>query len=257
MKFSTCLICLIILTSCGNNTSKTEENTHELKEIKPFFKEEPIFEDEINSIENNSQLIEVSSLDYLRNDGKTFLVKGWVDENGGLKKLSFRSYNDKGEESIFYYYYIGKRKIATICDQTILKGNESMKVLTKSFYDDSSNVFFSKKALITEQSEDNYVYKKCKPVNHNDNLAWKIINQENEFETRFQGFTQNMGRNFLIVGTDNYTSTIAFGEYSDILNKLKLNEANCIGKKLIVDFTLQTEANGFTFQALKNLRFAP
>jgi hypothetical protein len=131
-----------------------------------------------------------------------------------------------------------------------------MKVLTKSFYDDSSNVFFSKKALITEQSEDNYVYEKCKPVNHNDNLAWKIINQENEFETRFQGFTQNMGRNFLIVGTENYTSTIAFGEYSGILNKLKLNEPNYIGKKLIVDFTLQTEANGFTFQALKNVRFA-
>jgi hypothetical protein len=37
---------------------------------------------------------------------------------------------------------------------------------------------------------------------------------------------------------------------------LKKNEKKYLGKKLTVDFSVQSEANGFTFQVMKNVRIA-
>jgi len=83
-----------------------------------------------------------------------------------------------------------------------------------------------------------------------------IINQEGEFQTNFQGFTELEGRTFFIVGTKHFTSTLAFWELNKTLSLLKNNEKRYLDKELIVDFSVETDANGFTFQVMKNVRMA-
>jgi hypothetical protein len=230
-----------------------------LKEVKPMFEGENIFENEITKIEKNPKYIEVTSLDYLSNDGESFVAKGLVEPKNGyqnmtLKKLTFTQISKNGDETICSYYYLGIRKFASTCQQTLLNGMKLSKVITRSYYDDSGQVFFSKS---TSENINDKNFIKCKPVNHDDKLALKIINQEGEFETRFQGFTENMGKSYLILGTNSYTSTVAFPAFNPTLSLLKKNENKYLGKKLIINFSVEKEANGFTFQALKDIQLVP
>lgn len=254
-------ILFLNLIACANKEEKRSKLNHSLKEIKPLFKDEDAFENEIKSIETNNKLIEVSSLEYLSSEGDSYLVKGLVEvsknkQNMTLRKLTFRKVSQNGNETICSYFYIGSRKFSSECEQLIQKGVEFIKVFTKSYYDDSSNVFFSKSSSGRADSFNKNEFSSCKPTNHDDNLALKIINQEGDFETNFQGFTESMGKNYLILGTESMSSTVAFLDYNPSLKLLKNNEKKYLGKKLIVSFSVKTEANGFTFQALEDIDFA-
>ncbi len=261
MRFLIGLLLLVFIFSCEQNKEGKSITKHTLKEVKPMFENEIIFENEIKDIETNENLVEVTSLDYLRDNGESYVAKGLVEigkenQEMTLKKLIFKKIFTNGNETTCTFYYKGTRKFASINEQAILKKDVLLKIITKSYYDDSSRVFFTKKLSGKAENIENYSYKKCKPMDHNDNLALNIINQEGDFQTNFQGFTELDGRLFFILGTEHYTSTILFSEYNQILSLLKKNEKKYLGKKLIVDFSVQNEANGFTFQVMKNVRIA-
>ena len=261
MRFIIGLFLFGVLFSCGQDNHEEKKSSYKLKDVKPLFKNEGAFENEIKNIESDKNLIEVTSLEYLSNEGESFVVKGLVetkkeDQGMTIKKLQLKQISAKGIETTYSYYYIGIRKFASYCEQFILNGNSLDKTLTKSYYDDSSEVIFSKRTSVSSEKRNENNYSKCEPINHDDQLVLKIINQEDEFETKFQGFTENMGKIYLILGTDHFTSAIAFTEFNPTLKILKNNEKKYLGNKLIVDFSVVEEANGFTFQALKDIRFA-
>lgn len=259
MRFLLGLFFIGLIVSCCQNKSQEKKTSHSLKEFKPMFENEEIFENEIKLINSDKKLTEVTSLEYLNNSGESFIVKGLVTiknetQEMTLKKLTFKKISSNGNETTCDYYYIGSRKFASSCHQTFLKGGHLKDFTIKSYYNDSSAVFFSKK-VFGEPKENQFA--KCELFDHDDKLALKIINQEDDFETKFQGFTENMGKNYLILGTDNYTTTVAFSQYNPTLTRIKNNEKKYLGTKLMVDFFVQSEASGFTFQALKDVRFAP
>jgi hypothetical protein len=255
------LFIFAILLSCSENKQEESKPQHALKEIKPLFDDEIAYENEIRNIDSDKRLTEVTSLEYLSGEGESFVVKGLVETKQDnqvmtLKKLTFKQVFKNGNESTCSYYYIGTRKFASTCEQSILTGNDLKKVLTKSYYNDSSEVFFSKRISGNSENINETSYSACKQVDHDDQLALKIINQEGEFETKFQGFTESMGKNYLILGTHDYTSTVAFAEFNPTLKLLMNNEKKYTGKKLIIDFSVVTEPNGFTFQALTDVKIA-
>jgi hypothetical protein len=246
-----------LVVSCSQNTQEKNKSNYALKEIQPMFEQEQEFENEIKSIESNKKLVEVTSLEYLSSKGETFLVKGLVqnaNQEMTLKKLIFKQLYENGNEKTCSFYYKGMRKIASVCEQSIIKKNNFNRVITKSYYDDSSQVFFSKRLNGNSETIDEKNYSKCEPISHDDDLALKVINQKGEFETKFQGFVENMGKIYLILGTENFTSTVALSEFNPTLQLLKNNEKKFLGKKLIVEFFVN-EDGGFKFQALKSVRF--
>jgi hypothetical protein len=246
-----------LVVSCSQNTQDKNKSNYALKEIQPMFEQEQEYENEIKSIESNKKLVEVTSLEYLSSKGETFLVKALVqnvNQEMTLKKLNFKQLYQNGNEITWSYYYKGLRKIASVCDQSIIKKDKFIKVITKSYYTDSSQVFFSKRLHGNSETIDEKNYAKCEPISHNDEQALKIINQKGEFETKFQGFAENMGKIYLILGTENFTSTVALSEFNPTLQLLKNNEKKFLGKKLIVEFFVN-EDGGFKFQALKSVRF--
>lgn len=243
----------IFLRCSGNEYDNLKEKKSSTKN-KDLFEGEKAFSNEINSIEKDKKITEVTSLNYINREGKSFSVKGFVDSEMNLRKLTYNRIFDNGDESKLSFYYIGNRKFATRNEYSHSNETSFKTKITESFYDDSSKVFFSKCSSIDHNSNKSNKFKKCNPISHNDNFALKIINQQGEFQTNFQGFTENMGRIYLLVGTENYTSALAISKLDGIIKLLKSNENKFLGKKLKVDFTINTEANGFTFQAIKSVQ---
>jgi hypothetical protein len=254
------LLSLIIIISCKNeNSDEREKSQYSIKEIKPFFKDEVNYKNEIEKIDSDSKLIEVTSLEYINDNGESYVVKSLVSTKKDLndltiKKLIIKHTFTNGNETICSFYYMGNRKFASISEESKIRRNDFQKFITQSYYSDENKVFFTKKAILVDGNINELNFKKSKLINHDDKLALKIINQEEEFETRFQGFTENMGKNYLIIGTDKFKSTVAFIEYNSILTLLKKNHIKFENRKLIVEFSVKTEANGFSFQALSDVR---
>lgn len=255
MNLRVIFILLVLSFGCAEKKDSLEQSNKN-SSTKSFFDGETTFEDEISKIDQDTELTEVTSLDYMDAEGKSWIVKAMVDNNMNVRKLMMPQTFSNGDNSYMSFYYIGDRKFASIEEYSRVRNDQFSKTITKSFYDDSLRVFFSKKAHQTENEEPGLSYTKCKNEAHSDALALAIINQEGDFETKFQGFIENMGRNYVIVGTQNYSSTLAFSEYSGLLKQLKANEKKFLGKKLKVQFTTSTEENGFTFQVLTNLTLA-
>mgnify|MGYP000871406807 CR=1 FL=1 len=70
-----------------------------------MFENEVVFENEIKDIESNENLVEVTSLEYLRDNGETYVVKGLVETGNEnqemtLKKLIFISLWFRHQRSI-------------------------------------------------------------------------------------------------------------------------------------------------------------
>jgi hypothetical protein len=251
-----------LLISCGEKKKDIKSRNSSKKQINSFFENEEAYENEVLKIDSDKSLLEVTSLEYLSNEGQSLVAKALVEsKNDGksmiIKKLTCKQISQNGIESTYSFYYLGIRKFASTCEKSFLQENEMKKFVTKSYYDDSSHVFFSKRLAISSETSNLTKYSKCKPTNHDDKRALRIINQEGEFETNFQGFTENLGRSYLILGTDYYTSTVAFDVNNPSLDLLKKNEKKYLGKKLIVDFFVTNDNNGFTYQALNNLSVAP
>jgi hypothetical protein len=83
-----------------------------------------------------------------------------------------------------------------------------------------------------------------------------IIKRTGDFETRFRGFDEAFGRKFIVLGTENQTSTLAFNVESPILKQLISAENKHKNERLEVQFSPITEPDGFTFQALVDLTYS-
>jgi hypothetical protein len=91
-------------------------------------------------------------------------------------------------------------------------------------------------------------------LNHRNALA--VIKRIGDFETRFRGFDEAFGRKFIVLGTENQTSTLAFNVESPILKQLMNGEKKYKNELLEVQFSPITEPDGFTFQALVDLNYS-
>ena len=86
--------------------------------------------------------------------------------------------------------------------------------------------------------------------------ALSIIKRTGEFETRFRGFDEAFGRKYIVIGTENQTTTLAFNVESPILKQLISAENKHKNERLEVQFSPITEPDGFTFQALVDLTYS-
>jgi hypothetical protein len=76
-----------------------------------------------------------------------------------------------------------------------------------------------------------------------------------DYETRFRGFEEAYERKFVVFGTENQTTTIAFNVETPIIKQLMSNEKKYFNQAIDVQFSSITEPDGFMFQALIDLKF--
>jgi hypothetical protein len=82
-----------------------------------------------------------------------------------------------------------------------------------------------------------------------------LVNQEGQFQTLFRGFSDFNGLKFLVVGTDDYTSTLEIDKNSSgDLAKLSKNPVGYMRKKLNLSFSNYTKEDKIEYQKLLRVK---
>lgn len=244
-----CFIFLLFLCSCNCNRAKKPIPDND---DKVAFAEQKFYDNFIYSIDKRTDLIEVPSLIYSDTIGNQKKSFAFTDKDYNILKLVFEEILSEGKFIKTTFYFNGSEKIFSFKEFNVFKDNIEYFHQTKSYYD--KNVIHTCKRFTTEdfRSTANN-FKTTSLKNHKENQAMEIIRQIGDYKTNFKGFFEMVDRTYLIVGTKQYSSTLAFQKYNAILDSLKKNQKVYLDKELKIEFEIITEPNGFTFQALRSV----
>lgn len=245
------------LVNCQQETvSSKTENTKKRISFSEEFKDLVVFEKYVQKIDENKTLRKIQGLFYTDSDGNTNEASAWLDANMNIVKMKQVENLTSGKKYERTFYFCDGLK--TVSQQITAHYERKVPYFSeeRTFYSSNGSVI----ATFQRYSEEEDLT--LKPLNVGEKHACShqealdMIKRTGNFETRFRGFDEAFGRNFIVLGTDKQTTTLAFNVESSLLKKLKSNENSFKNKRFDVEFSPVTETDGFTFQALINLSLA-
>ena len=247
----------LLIVACSGNDSSTIIKTEHIDSVvvKSDFKNDSLYFSLINTIESDSFLYEASSLEYLNSEGTSYFVSALVDDNNTISKLT-NTVKDTNQQVIEEFYYLNSQKRVSSRIFTSYQTESILYEQVISFYDTEGKIIYtgSKTNNSLDQLE-NIAYNEMQlDINHNDQIAFDIIQQKGDFETNFRGFIEldTYNLNYIKVGSNdgNYSSLLAISKELPLLKKLELNETEYKGTPLRIEFTKIQRADGFSYQLL-------
>lgn len=243
-------IALLTVTSCS--TTKDEKKK---VETKPNVVAKANVEGEayLEYLDFNDSLYKTNSLHYSRsvNDKMEWAqVIMSIDDSNTLLKM-VEQYSPLGSNTVFsnHFYFKDGYRYATKQFFAESIGDSSYFVELLSYYDKNENVLATKRRtahyedLLTQEPYMVTDNKDCSPER-----AFRIVNQEGEFATTFQGFIEGpQGFRYLVVGEDKkdgFSTALVVQRSSPLLMELRSNEKNMLGLPLVINFETITDAGG-------------
>lgn len=258
MKIFLYTLILLVVVACGSNSKQEAKNDSvELsgEKIKPSDLDKLMLDIDFQT----PNLVRVESLTYLKSDGSMMVVTAFLDQNELITKI-VEEYADvsKNIRSRTEFYSNGGVLFATRKQSEKVKDNQAYFSDEVSFYDEEGNVKSSKERIADfEEDIENASYVKINNVAHSNELAMQVLNQKGQFVTTFQGFVEQSGYQFLIVGEDvkgdGFTSSLSIQEDDKTILYLKREGKKVLGKELKVDFEKITDQQGYKIQILKSV----
>jgi hypothetical protein len=251
----------LLLFSCGDDQNKSNagENAAAQTETVKQLSDEDKFSQKMVAIDTNQQLQVINGLAYNNQSEVSIQVNGYLDRNNLEVKIE-EVYNDAktGNNERTSFYIEGGKKFAT--RQIIFDNTKKPSVFTEriSFYDKDQKVIFTKAR--EAEYEELLSTVDFKPVSLFDckiDRAMRALNEEGEFETRFQGFVETKTVDYILVGANaenGFVSSLAVVMPNEFTFELKSNQQKYIGQLLEVQFQKTMEAN-VAYQALVDIRF--
>lgn len=258
MKFFTFFTTLVLLTACNSS----DNNTKESKEKTPLapLAEASEYDSLMAMIDRNlPDLSRVESLIYYKEDGSSMAVTAHLDQNSLITKIEEDQLDGKtGIRTKSYFYSNGGVQFAS--RRTTIKGEGMDAYFSEevSFYTPEGKVKESKERISDDENYiENEEFRKIKPVQHSNENAYKVLKQQGQYVTTFQGFVENGPYHFLVVGedvpADGYYSSISIQEDSPTLRYLRAEGKKALGKELDVQFERYTDEMGYIVQILRDL----
>ncbi|MFZ9612537.1 MAG: hypothetical protein ACO29Q_04585 [Crocinitomicaceae bacterium] len=250
------LVSLIGLISCKENEEKQDHPTKKKRiEFSKEHKELEVFENYVQKVEDNKSLDRVESLFFTDATGNTTEAFAWVNEQMEIVKLqeTFTLVNGQKTERTFYFLNGLKSVSKTFVSHYEL--DKPYFTEERSYYSLTGSVIatFGRSANTEDLSNATFNVKPKNSHAHQNALA--VIQRTGDFETRFRGFDEAFERKYIVFGTEKQTTTVAFNVETPILKQLMREEKKQLNKPLEVQFSPITEADGFMFQALIDLKF--
>jgi len=252
------LISCAFLFSCKDQ-APPKLSSQEVHSGKSDYKNDAVYFSMMDSINNNGNLLEGSSLQYSDQNGTLFSSNVLSDAANRIYKLEMEISEALETTKSSFYFKNGKKIVSSkIVSHYGEEVADYLKVI--SFYTDSGKVIYTGRAKSDNlDSLESVRYSSDELQVHEFDFAWNMINQTGPFETTFLGtvFSEQIEKNFLIVGPKDgsYTSTLAISEETEVIKKLKSNVQKYKGTPLTIEFENITEQSGLTFQALVNVAF--
>jgi len=219
-----CLALLVIstMTACQSDTTKTEDpNKSEVAGLE----NEGEYEDRIGAVENNTDLKVMNSLDY--------------NDNAGSREEAGKKFATKE------VYFDNQLKVPSFVERL-------------TFYDENEKPVFTRERLAPFEDElSKEAFQTRSPRDLSIDRAMRIINQEAEFETTFQGFAEGGNLKYLLVGEntpDGFASSLAVQYQEGDIKKLLANERAMVGTPLEVEHEIMVDERGLKFQVLLSVK---
>lgn len=256
-KFLLSIVC-IMLVSCHDQSEPIHKPLPKKRIV--FSKENKnliVFENYAQKIDGNKKLEKIQSLFYSDAEGNTTEAFAWIDRKMEIVKLQQKVNLVSGRkiERIFYFF----NGIKTMSRQIIQYYDLKKPYFSeeRSYYSLTNSVISTLTRYAHTEELELGTFKESKKHFVSHETALSVIKRTGDFETQFLGFEEAFGRKFIVVGTENQTTTVAFNVLSPILSELIKSEKSSKNKLLEVQFSPMTEPDGFTFQALIDLEYVP
>ncbi|MFN6014194.1 MAG: hypothetical protein ACK47F_05845 [Flavobacteriales bacterium] len=256
-KFS-CLALLFVvtMTACQSDSTNTKDPA---KDEIAGLENEGEYEDRIGAVENNTDLKVMNSLDYNDNAGSREEAVAYLDAADNVVKIEEVFSDVKTGNYGVYTFYVDKgKKFATkeVYFDNQLKVPSFVERLT--FYDEKEKPVFTRERLAPFEDElSKEAFQTRSPRDLSIDRAMRIINQEAEFETTFQGFAEGGNLKYLLVGEntpDGFASSLAVQYQEGDIKKLLANERAMVGTPLEVEHEIMVDERGLKFQVLLSVK---
>ncbi len=249
------LISLIFSACSSNNEDGEGENEKKIGKLK----NEGDFEDKVAAIENNSNWKIMNSLAYNNNAGSREEVIAYLNETDEAVKLEEIFFDaPTGDYGTRIFYVDGGKKFAS--KEVFFDNQKKIPQFIEriTFYDKKqAPVYTRERSTALEEDLSKQIFEQKTPVGLSIDRAMEIINKQGSFETTFQGFVENGGLTYILVGEntpDGFASSLVVQYESKDVLKLQKNERGMIGIPIEVQHQTMLDEQGLKFQILLNLR---
>jgi hypothetical protein len=244
------------MTACQSDSTNTEDPT---KSEVASLENEGEFEDRIAAIENNTELKVMNSLAYNDNAGSREEAAAYLDAADNAVKIVETFSDVKSGNYGTYIFYVDKgKKFASkeVYYDNSLKEPSFIERVT--YYDEKEKPVFTRERLAPFEDElEKAAFENVTPKDLPIDRTMRILNQEGEFETTFQGFADGGNLKYLLVGEntpDGYASSLAVQYQEGDIKKLMASERELIGIPLEVEHEVMVDERGLKFQVLLSVK---
>jgi gamma-glutamylcyclotransferase (GGCT)/AIG2-like uncharacterized protein YtfP len=247
----------LILTACKDEVPTTEktEKRERLDQLIPAYPKADSYEKQIQTIDSDKDLFEAKSLSYMDNDGNIESVTALIDSTYQFSKLIHYLTETDGRQVETHFYFKGSQLFSSVQTMRRYTKRTSFSKEVKTYYNSENVVVYTAERKATGENDiTKSSYLEAEKRLHNPSKALEIINQKGKFQTNFLGFNESRGKIFLIIGTEFYNSTVVIPGFQGILKTLKNNESSYLNKSLKIEFKEVTELDGFSYQALLDIK---
>lgn len=255
LSFVIAMLLLVILSGCQGDEGSNEHS--ENKEFEEYVASELelAYENYAAEVDADTTLRKGNSLYYSREDGATMEVFISVNDKDETMKV-VEIYSNSGSVSLCsntFYFKNGKKYISKELfeEGTELTGHFVERI---SYYDENEKPIETKlRKAEFEDHLDFEMFSKADNYDCSTDRAFRVLNQEEEFATTFQGFISEEPYLYLIVGENEptgYTSSLVVQYVDQTIQKLQMNEKEMIGKGIQVGFETLSGSQGYEYQIL-------
>ena len=230
---------LVVFTSCENNEGENSETENPVENQDPEVNND--YEAYIDAIDFNDSLGLANSLSYSNQAGEAVEVELFLNDSNELVKMRELIIQPNSASILSNVFYIKSgKKVASKEFREVNEGDSLYFVEYRSYYDTAENVVATKYRTapfeeLLEQEPFILVDKRDLSMDR----ALRVVEQQGEFETTFQGFVEMGGFLFLVVGEDKkdgFATSLIVQQYTPLISKLKLQESEMLGTPLVVEF---------------------
>lgn len=256
MRYLSILFLATLFFSCNNLNKK--ENSSQVEKLSKYkaSKLELAYDELVSKIDMDSTLGIVNTLLYTKEDGSSYEVQAFIDENKQFHKIieNYTNGNNLGYGKTFYYYLDGIKIVTRELYEEKLDSITSKFVERITYYDDKGKVKSAKYRQSEREDDIEFLdFFKTKSNGVKENRVMRALNQEGEFATNFDGFVLSNNSRYLTVSSSDkngYVSALMVQYEDNNIGKLIKNEAEMIGTPLEIGFEKMMDQAGFEFQVL-------
>ena len=209
-------------------------------------------------IENKNDLQKLKSLLFTEINGNTLQSEAFLEKNSDIAKAQLHQTMTDGQQIQYTFYFLkGVLSMAEVNFNQVSK-NFSYSIF---FNAEQSPIATYMHRVVDAEAEGAHPWTLCKPqpwlnksIEKSLRQLSEMQNQEGAFQLHFLGFNEAFNKKFIEFGNANYSTNLAYIDQETLVQQIKKTPQTYQSKTFQIQFEEITEASGFSYQLLTELK---